>query len=181
VKKNDEALLDFERDIQSVIPAESVLLDGLNNDVKSISEELTAIHETVRQEADRMEKAGELRPMSLTDLAEQKTAVHVSGGIAQFNKMDHLTGRTSMERFTLTAKVACEKATESIENIKKKYRAVLQYFGEDEQMATADFFGTLRRFIAEWKKAVEQVEAIEKKEVSLFSDVNEKSSFLCYN
>ena len=45
--------------------------------------------------------------------------------------------------------------------------AVLEYFGEDEQMSTADFFGTLRRIIVEFKKAAEQVEAIEKAKVSV--------------
>lgn len=166
VKKNDDSLLGFDSDIKSVVPAENVLLDGLSNDVKSITEELDDIHETIKQEADRLEQAGELKPMSLAELAEQKTAVRVNGGVAQFNKMDHLTGRTSIERFSLNAKIACEQASESIENIKKKYRALLEYFGEDEQMATSDFFGTLRRFVVEWRKAVEQVEAIEKKEVS---------------
>jgi hypothetical protein len=57
-----------------------------------------------------------------------------------------------MERFTLNSKVACEQATESITNVKAKYTALLEYFGEDEQMATGDFFGTLRRFMVEWKK-----------------------------
>lgn len=165
VKKNEDVLLCFHQDITTVISAENVLLDGLSNEVKAIAEELVAIYQTVKAEADRLESAGELRPMSLSDLAEQRTTVHMNGGVAQFNRMDHHTGRTSMERFILNAKVACEQATNSIESIKKKYKAVLQYFGEDEQMATADFFGTLRRFIVEWKKAVEQVEAIEKKEV----------------
>jgi hypothetical protein len=166
VKKNDTSLIAFDRDLASVAPAESVLLDGLSGDVKSIGEELKGLHGIVQKEADRLEQAGELKPMSLSELAEQRTSVRSSGGVVQFNKIDHLTGRTSMERFSLNAGVGCEQASESIENIKKKYHALLQYFGEDEQMATADFFGTLRRFITEWKKAVEQVEAIETKEVS---------------
>ena len=166
VKKNDDSLLEFDSDVKSVVQAESVLLDGLSNDIKSVAEELEQIHETIKQEADRLEQAGELKPMSLTELTEQKTAVRVTDGVPQFNKIDHLTGRTPMERFSLNAKVACEQASVSIESIKSKYRALLQYFGEDEQMATSDFFGTLRRFMAEWRKAVEQVDAIEKKEVS---------------
>lgn len=166
VKKNDEDLLAFDTDIGSVIPAESVLLDSLAGDVKTISEELKKVHETVKEEAQRLEDAGELRPMTLADLAEQRTAVQTVGGVAQFNKIDHLTGRTSMERFTLNAQIACDQAMASIENVKKKYSAILGYFGEDEQMPTGDFFGILKRFIVEWKKAVDQVDAIERKEVS---------------
>jgi hypothetical protein len=81
-----------------------------------------------------------------------------------------------MERFVLNAKVASEQANESIENVKKKYEVVLGYFGEDEKMASSDFFGTLRRFVAEFKKAAEQVEAIEKATVSICI-VDMKSTF----
>ena len=169
VKKNDESLLSFESDIVHVIPAESVLLDSLISEVKAISDELDSVLEIVQKEAERLEEGGELRKMSLTDLAEQKTMIQHVGTVPQFNKIAHLTGRTSMERFTLNAKVACDQAVESIENVKKKYAMVLGYFGEDENMATGDFFGILRRFMTEWKKATDQVQKIEKAEVSLQS------------
>ncbi|KAL3923123.1 MAG: hypothetical protein SGILL_001834 [Bacillariaceae sp.] len=162
VKKNDEGLLAFESDVSHVIPAESVLLDSVAGDVKAIRDELDSVLDIVKQDADQLEEAGKIRKMSLAELVEQKTMVHHVGIVPQFNKISHLTGRTSMERFTLNAKVACEQAAESIENVQKKYAMVLGYFGEDEKMATGDFFGTLRRFMAEWKKAVEQVEKIER-------------------
>lgn len=148
-----------------VIPAESVLLDSLAGEVKAILDELESVLEIVQNEAGRLEDAGELRKMSLADLAEQKTLVQHVGTVAHFNKIAHLTGRTSMERFTLNAKVACDQAAESIDNVKKKYAMVLGYFGEDENMTTGDFFGILRRFMREWKKATDQVEKIEKAEV----------------
>ncbi len=166
MKKNDEGLLSFENDIVHVIPAESVLLDSLAGEVKAISDELDGVLEIVQKEAERMEESGELRKMSVADLAEQKTMVQHIGLVPQFNKIAHLTGRTSMERFTLNAKVACDQAAESIENVKKKYAMVLGYFGEDENMPTGDFFGILRRFMTEWKKATDQVEKIELAEVS---------------
>ena len=168
VKKNDEDLVTFDSDLGSVTAAESILLDSLNSDVKAIGDELSSVHKTVAAEAERLEQAGELKPMTLADLAEQRTVVHHVGAVPQYNKIDHLTGRTSMERFTVNAKVACEQATKSINDVKTKYKTLLSYFGEDEQMATGDFFGTLRRFILEWKKATEQVEAIERKEVRRF-------------
>ena len=157
----------FATDLAHVTAAESVLLDGLSADVKTISEDWATVHETVKTEAERLEEAGELKPMSLADLKEQKTAVRNTGSTTHFNKMDHMTGRTSMERFTLNAKVATDQAMESIENVKKKYKALLDYFGEDEQMPNSDFFGILRRFMTEWKKATDQVEAIEKAAVSI--------------
>ena len=65
----------------------------------------------------------------------------------------------------MNAKVACEQALESINSVQTKYMMVLGYFGEDEQMPTGDFFGTLRRFMSEWKKATKQVEKIERRKV----------------
>ena len=169
VKKNDESLLAFDADLSHVIPAESVLLDLVAGDIKAIQEELDGVLKIVQSEAQRMEDAGLLEKMRLSDLTEQRTMIQHVGAVPQFNKMSHLTGRTSMERFTLNAKVACEQVAESIENVKKKYSMVLGYFGEDENMATGDFFGILRRFIAEWKKAALLVEKIEKAEVSMIS------------
>jgi hypothetical protein len=168
VNKNDSTLLTFSGDLGSVRAAENIILDGLNSDVSSLGDDLLGVHETIKKEADRLEQAGELRPMTLADLAEQRTVVKQVGSVPQYNKTDHLTGRTSMERFSVNAKVACEEAADSISDVKKKYAALVQYFDEDEQIATSDFFGTFRRFIVEWGKAVEQVEAIEKKEVSWF-------------
>lgn len=162
VKKNDVSLISFDSDLAHVIPAESVILDGVSSDVKSIGQELDGVLDIVSREAQRLEEAGELRKMSLAELVEQKTMIHHVGIVPQFNKISHLTGRTSMERFTLNAKMACEQASELLESVQKKYAMVLGYFGEDENMATADFFGILRRFMAEWKKAVEQVNKIEK-------------------
>jgi hypothetical protein len=167
VKKNDESLLLFEADLVHVIPAENVILDAVSADVRAIGEELRSVLEIVRDEAQRLEEAGALQKMSLSELVEQKTMVHHIGQVPQFNKMSHLTGRTPMERYILNAKVACEQASESIDSVQKKYAMVLEYFGEDDNMGTADFFGILRRFMAEWKKAVEQVNKIEKAQVGL--------------
>ena len=166
VKKNDPGLLTFSNDISSVIPAESVLLDSLANEVKALGQELAGVHKTVQAEAERLEEAGELRPMTLEDLKEQRTTVRQVGNVSQFNKIDHHTGRTPMERFMFGAKCSCDEASQAIEDVRKKYLALLEYFGEDENMQTGDFFGILRRFMREFQKAVDQVEAIEKKEVS---------------
>lgn len=157
----------FSYDISHVIPAESVLLDSLSSEVKSLSEDLKKVHVTVQAEAERLEQAGELKPMTLADLREQRTSVRHSGVIPQFNQMDHHTGRTSMERFTVNAHFSCESVSKAIEDVREKYVALLNYLGEDEQMATGDFFGILRSFMREFKKAVDQVEAIEKKAVSI--------------
>ena len=171
VKKNDETLLAFESDISNVIPAESVLLDTVVSDVKVIQEELEDVINIVSSEAERLEKDGKLPKPTLADLIEQKSMVQHVGVVPQFNKIAHLTGRTSMERFSMNAKVACEQTVESIDKVKTKYALVLGYFGEDENMSTGDFFGTLRRFMSEWKTAIKQVEKIERAHVSKIMDI----------
>ena len=167
MKKNDEGLLSFESDLSSVIPAESVLLDTVVGDLRLLQEELTDVIKIVSKEAEALEKAGKAPKLTLAELIEQKSLVQNVGGVPQFNKITHLTGRTSMERFSMNAQVACEQAIESVENVKTKYLLVLGYFGEDETMSTGDFFGILRRFMAEWKKATLQVEKIERLQVRI--------------
>ena len=166
VKKNDETLLAFESDVCHVIPAESVLLDTVAGDVKVIQEELEDTVKIVSKEAERLEKAGNLPKLTLSDLLEQKSIVKSIGSVPQFNKISHLTGRTSMERFAMNARVACDQAVESVESVKSKYASLLGYFGEDENMPTGEFFGILRRFMSEWKKAIKQIEKIERAQAS---------------
>eukprot|EP00536_Pseudo-nitzschia_multiseries_P013633 jgi/Psemu1/212264/e_gw1.595.26.1 len=167
VKKNDESLLAFENDLSHVLPAESVLLDTVVGDLKAIREELADVIKIVAKQAEELEKAGKIPKPTLSEIMEQKSIVQQVGGVLQFNKITHLTGRTSMERFSMNAKVACEQAIERVANVKSKYLLVLDYFGEDESMSTGDFFGILRRFMTEWKKAIGQVEKIERLQVRL--------------
>ena len=168
VKKNDESLLYFENDLGHVIPAESVMLDSLSGEVKALQNELKDIIKIVTKDADMKEKAGDTPEQTLAELVEQKSIVQHLGEIPQeISTSSRLTGRTPMERFSLNAKVACEQAFESIQSAQNKYILVLGYFGEDEKIPTGDFFGILRRFMSEWKKATKQVEKIERRKVSI--------------
>lgn len=172
VKKNDESLLYFENDLGHVIPAESVLLDGIIADIKTLQNELAEVIKIVTKDADRIEKSGDAPKLTLAELVEQKSIVQHIGEVPQQpNMSSQLTGRTPMERFSMNAKVACEQALESINNVQHKYILVLNYFGEDEKMPTGDFFGILRRFMTEWKKATKQVEKIERRKVSAWSSI----------
>ena len=166
VKKNDEALLLFENDLCHVIPAENVLLDTVSGDLKVLQAELKDVIKIVSKDAEELEKAGNVPKLTLAELLEQKSIVQEVGGVKQFNKVSHLTGRTPMERFSMNARVACDEALKSINSAQTKYSLLLGYFGENEKMATGDFFGILRRFMAEWKKAILQVEKIERLQVS---------------
>lgn len=166
VMKNDDSLLYFENDLGHVIPAESVLLDALTGDVKKLQSELSDVIKIVTKDADRIEQSGDTTQLTLAELVEQKSIVqHLGETPHQVGSSSRLSGRTPMERFSMNAKVACEQALEAINSLQTKYVLVLSYFGEDEQMPTGDFFGTLRRFMSEWKKATKQVEKIERRKV----------------
>lgn len=147
--------------------AELVILDTLCTDIKTLDAELSEVRKTVIEEADRLEKAGELKPTTLSDLKEQKTIVRNVGHIPQYNMMAHKTGRTSMERFTMNADDAVKSALDSTDSVKEKYSKLLEYFGEDEKMPSNDFFGLMKRFIIEFEQAAEQVEKLEKARVSI--------------
>jgi hypothetical protein len=166
VKKNDESLLYFEKEIGHVIPAESALLDTIAADIKTLEKELDEVIKIVTKDADQLEESGHVPKLTLAELVEQKSIVQHIGEVPQkLNTSSHLTGRTPMERFSMNAKIACDQAIESIKNVEEKYVLVLGYFGEDEKMPTGDFFGMLKRFMAEWKKAAKQVEKIERRKV----------------
>lgn len=71
-----------------------------------------------------------------------------------------------MERFALSATNALLNATRLAEDVKSKYMKLLEYLCEDENMASNDFFGTMRRFMDEFDRSLEAVEREEKAKVS---------------
>ena len=167
VKKNDESLLGFQDDIATVRHAENIILDTVASDIKNIEADLEKVHGTAAEEAARLEAAGELKPFTLSDLKELKTTVYTIDSVPHFNKVDHQSGRTPMERFALNSKDALKQAKSKIKKLKKKYANLLEYFGEDEKMPSNEFFGTMRRFIEEFQKACDEVEKAEIDRVSI--------------
>ena len=137
------------------------MMDMLGTDIKKLSEDLEAIRETVTDAAESAEATGE-RKFTLDDLKEQKTLVRRNGAVVQFNKVDHLTGRTPMERFFLRATNDVGALLDMSEEIKAKYENVLEFFGEDPQMPSNEFFGTMYRFMQEFKVSEKNVEKEER-------------------
>lgn len=165
MKHNDESLMDFKDDIESVPAAEGVILDGLQNDANALLDEVKQVHETAKNEADRLEKDGKTTKMSLAEIKEQKTEVRHISGLPHYNKMDHITGRTPMERFAARATEIVKGIVASLEELKKTYGGLLAYFGEDEKMPSDAFFGTMKKFVLEFQSSAEQVEKEEKAKV----------------
>lgn len=165
MKQNDDSLLDFKHDIESVPAAEGVILDGLQGDAKDLLAEVTLVRETAKNEADRLEKEGKITRMSLAEIKEQKTQVRLISGLPHYNKIEHITGRTQMERFAARATAIVEGTVSALDDLKKTYAGVLTYFGEDEKMPSNEFFGTMKKFALEFQASAEQVEKDEKAKV----------------
>ena len=165
VKRNDEGLLTVLEDLQHVKEAETVLLDSLSSDIRALKDEIAPVHETIKTQAENLEAAGQIVQMSLQELKEQRTTIRNVDKIPQYNKMDHHTGRTPMERFILHSEAQVDAALAFTDSVKRKYLELLEYFGEDEGMASNEFFGTMTRFLAEFQKSIEHVNKEEKKKV----------------
>jgi Formin Homology 2 Domain len=165
LKRNDESLLEVHKDLQNVKAAELVILDSLSVDIQALKDEILPVLETVTRQADELEASGELIPMTLKELSEQRTSVRAISQVPQYNKVEHHTGRTPMERFTLYAESRIDHALGYSQSVKDKFLNLLDYFGEDRNKASNEFFGILNKFLAEFKLAMEQVEKEEKDKV----------------
>lgn len=166
VKRNDESLLKVAADVAHAKDAELVILDSLCGDIKTLKDEITPVYETVKKQAEEIEKKGECKMLTANELREQRTSIRNLGHVPQYNKIDHHTGRTPMERFTINAQATIDDALNYTDEVKAKFAKLLEYFGEDTGMASNDFFGTMNCFLAEFGKAVEHVSIQEKAQVS---------------
>ena len=132
-------------------------MDMIGGDIKKLSEDLEAIREPVTKAAESAEAKGDRR-FRLEDLKEQKTLLRKNGTVLQFNRVDHLTGRTPMERFFLRASNEINGLIALSNDVKNKYESLLEFFGEDCEMPSNEFFGTMNKFIKEFMVSEIQVE-----------------------
>ena len=166
VKRNDKDMLTVLDDLRHVKEAELVVLDSLVNEIKAIKDEIGPIHQTIVRQAEKLEESGQIVQLSLQELKGQKTTIRKSDNVPQYNKVDHHTGRTPMERFILHADAQVNAALAFSESVKKKFSELLEYFGEDDGMASNAFFGTMRSFLEEFGKAIDHVDREELKKVN---------------
>ena len=165
VKQNDESLLNFSSDLVHVASAENVILDSIQSEVAALKKDLEAADLTATEDAEFQQKNGRTTKMTLEELKEQRTSVRNIKSVPQYTMIEHQTGRTRMERFMKVASVSVDDIAVSLAEVQEKYTSLLGFFGEDEKMASNDFFGTMRKFIKEFQKAVDVVEKEEKAKV----------------
>lgn len=158
-------MIDFKEDLSHLKEAENIIMDSLCADIEALKSDIERIHVTVVAQAEALAESGQSAPLSLEDLMHQRSNIRNIQNVPQYNKIDHLTGRTSMERFSLRAAASIADLVRLSENVRQKYVKLLEFFGEDEKMPSNDFFGTMNRFVLEFENSVEHVEQEEKKKV----------------
>ena len=150
VVANDKELIDFKNDVSKTTEAEGVLIDALMADLKQLRAELDATTKTTVDEEKRLqeEKAKEMTEKELTvdDISSQKTKVREIHGVKHYNKMEYNLKKSSMKEFIVVAEKNLHDATSRADLMKENFSKVLKYFGEDEKMASTDFFGTINKF-----------------------------------
>lgn len=166
VTRNDKSLLDFHEDLSYVNDCVNIILDSLCSDIIVLKDEMEKVHKTAQDQADELMLLGKTGKLSLVELKEQRTNVRTLSGVSQYNQVDHLTGRTPMERFTIHARDSINDALVLTSHVQEKFKKLLQYFGEDEKMASNEFFGTLNRFIVDFNNAKQIVQKEEEVRVS---------------
>lgn len=180
VQRNDESVLGVAKDLLHAKDAELVVLDSLCGDVKTLKDEITPVYETAKKQADELEGKGELKQLSSKELREQKTSIRNVANVPQYNKIDHLTGRTIMERFAINAKATIDDALDYTDTVREKFMKLLGYFGEDLGMPSNEFFKTWTQFMTEFGKAIEHVMLLEKMQVSfVFNDSDTLVPSIC--
>ena len=167
IGKNDPELLKLKDEIISIDKAKDMMLDSLLGDLKQLTNELEEVKKAAEREGEKNRgENGKLTvdvKVTVAELKEQKTSNRIINGVKFFNQMESEKEFIPMEMFAQSAEYQVLSASEKIEEVKTSFSSVLNYFGEDEKMTSADFFGTLSRFLQSFeseKDLFEQQEEI---------------------
>lgn len=154
-------------EMPSIGPAENVVTESLVSELKELNNQLNSVKNTAaedgrqkRQGKDRELNATVLDATALDRLRHQKTKIKDVEGVNMYNQAEPVE-QTAMEKFALYAEKRTQEAFARIEEVQENFKGVLSYFGENPMMISADFFGTLNKFIATFDLALEAVKRIE--------------------
>ena len=148
------------------------MLDAMMGDLKQLKKELSEVKSRAKIEGDKHRgDDGKLLnkdlKMTLAELKEQKTSVRVIDGVKFYNQVEHDLEYTPMEMFTQNAEFQVMEQNDKVEGVKTNFSSLLDYFGEDENMTSTDFFNTLSVFLQTFdstKDSYEKQEAARIKE-----------------
>ncbi|KAL7551802.1 hypothetical protein ACHAWF_014998 [Thalassiosira exigua] len=162
VRANEPNLLNVHEEMPSIGPAENVIVETFVSELKELDEQLTSVKGTAAAEGQRKRegKAQQRTESALDRLRHQKTKIKDVEGVHMYNQPLPVE-LTAMEKFSLYAEKRTKEAFARIDEVQENFKGVLSYFGEDPAMTSADFFGTLNKFIATFDSALEVVKRFE--------------------
>lgn len=158
VKRHNIDLVDFKDDLQSVLKADKIYWDQIENDLEQVESQLEnvrkiALHEVFGKKPSwvrrKMKKGNE------DDISHESMSLE--------DEVQALRS-TSIGIFTLQAIKIVSNLRENVEGTRTKFRKLLEYFGEDEKkkMHPHNLFEIMCSFIKDFESAKDQVAELEK-------------------
>jgi hypothetical protein len=158
VKHNDESLLKVKEDLTFIERAQNLPIDSISYEVSIIADELKRITDVASKYGDFSRSQNIVSPASNND--------GNNGGQKSTNPDD--IQHTSIETFVNSAATEIHRISLSMDTLKRNYSSLLEYFGEDPNKKSSEFFGTLSKFLVTLQGAMLFVENQEKAKVNLF-------------
>lgn len=158
VKRHNIDLVNFKDDLQSVLKADKIYWDQIENDLEEVESQLEnvrkiALHEVFGKKPSwvrrKMKKGNE------DDISHESMSLE--------DEVQALRS-TSIGIFTLQAIKIVSNLRENVEGTRTKFRKLLEYFGEDEKkkMHPHNLFEIMCSFIKDFESAKDQVAELEK-------------------
>jgi uncharacterized protein YoxC len=79
VKRNDESLLDFYKDLSHVGQAKNIAIDSLFTEIRDLKKEIEAVHKTAQKHTDQL--SGEESNFTLKRIMQQITPLRSLSGV----------------------------------------------------------------------------------------------------
>merc|ERR1712071_350203 len=132
IKKNDKSVLDFKEELPSIELAEKVALGSVKDETQEFNGELKETSATIKN--------------MLGDIcASDNTKSELKDKDPKDESSEKKNGaKHPMEQFLDHAESSIKDAFTRIDAASQKYQRILEYFGEDDKMNSAEFFGTIK-------------------------------------
>lgn len=160
VQRNNELLLNFDDDIQTVMKAERVYWDQCVSDLEDVENQLENVRRISLHEAKK--KAGHQTPKKKN---EDDESIGDDKGMSLEEEVAALRS-TQTGLFTLSAIKQVSALRDKVDRTVVKFDKLLEYFGENQTGAKKqphELFAIFSKFSRDFKKAQEEVFAKQKK------------------
>lgn len=152
VKRNDESLVNFKDDLPSVLKADKIYWDQCENDLEEVENQLENERKITLHEAYRKRKSYWQNKSKEDDEMSQ-------GSMTLQAEVEALRA-TAIGVFTLDAIKKVSILRKNVENTKRKFIKLLEYFGEEDKkkMSPHALFEIILTFTKDFDNALEEVE-----------------------